>query len=441
MARRHVIVRRSEHHEAAGVLDPAAIVATYNDSIWSEAVRRRVLAAADRRARAGAREVRRKPRAALRPSPHVVAAIPSTTPTDRPGDARATKEHTMKTAWNGSLAAYAVAVRNAITKKGPVDSRLGIFAAAPGSTISTEGIGSDGGYLVPPDVRRAVVDVVLGETSLLALTDRNPTKSNSVLLPADAAPSWYTTGPQPAMDPEAAALKQSKFALEGRTVRLEKVDILVPVSDELVEDGGAALDAYLKQAVIDRLAFRVNDLLINGAGTSGQPQGILNSPALVVQTKESGQAAGTVAYGNVSKMWSRLYAPARTRAVWLCHSDVEQQLQNATTPQGTPVIVYWPEDNGVGRIFGRPVLVTEAAQPLGSQGDLMLVDPMGIYTATREGEDDGLREDFSMHVWFDYQVSAFRFTMRLGAQSWWAQPVTRYRGGSTVSTHLTLEPR
>ncbi|MGC3997494.1 MAG: phage major capsid protein [Anaeromyxobacter sp.] len=405
----------------------------------------RIVAEAGRRhALATVRDARRRPRAALRPGPVAQAAAPAPPPTrstttDRPGDPRAMKESTMQNIWKGSLAGYALAVRNAITKKAPVDPRLGIFAANQPTTIGTEGTGADGGYLVPPDVRSAVVQAVLAEWSLLGQTDRHPTKSNSVTMPADAAPAWLSSGPQPALDPEAAAFKQAKGALESRTVRLTKLDVLVPVTDELVEDGAAALDAYLKQAVIDRLTFRINDHLLNNSGAGG-PQGILSSPALVTQTKESGQTAGTVVYANVQKMWSRLYSPSKARAVWIAHSDVEMALQGVTAPTGAPALVYVPGEP-FPRLFGRPVLVTEAAQPIGTVGDLVLVDPGSIFTAMREGDNDGLKADFSMHVWFDQGISAFRFTMRVGAASWWAQPVSRYRGGATLSTHVALEAR
>lgn len=89
-------------------------------------------------------------------------------------------------------------------------------------------------------------------------------------------------------------------------------------------------------------------------------------------------------------------------------------------------------------LFGRPLLVSEACQVVGTPGDLVLCDPLAILTATRPGE---VREDLSLHCWFDLDLSAFRFTMRLGAVPWWASTVVQKNGGATVSTAVVLEAR
>lgn len=333
---------------------------------------------------------------------------------------------------NASLAEFAFAVRRAAETKFP-DQRL-VYAAAP-STASQEGTGADGGYLVPPDVRSEVAAFLLGETSLLGRTDRQTARSNSIAIPADASPAWATTGPAGSLATEGSALAQFKLALQSRTLRLTKLQALCPVSNELFEDA-TALASYLRTAVATRLGFKVTDYLLNGDGV-GKPLGLLNAPCKIMQTKESGQTAGTVVYANVQKMWSRLYAPSKARAVWVVHSDVEAQLQALIGPVGSLALVY-PPDSPYGFLFGRPVLVTEAAQALGTEGDVTLVDPLSILTVTREAT---VREDFSIHVWFDLDLSAFQFSIRLAATSWLGAPLARYRGGSTVSTVVTLENR
>jgi HK97 family phage major capsid protein len=331
-----------------------------------------------------------------------------------------------------SFADFAFAVRRAAeTNNRDPDRRLIVAAAA----TMQEGNGADGGYLVPPDLRAEVVRAVLAETSLLGRTDRQTAKSNSLVIPLDASAAWQTSGPQATPEPEGAALAQSKGVFQSRTVRLHSLKTLVPASSELFDDA-VGLTAYLRAAVPARMDFKVTDWLLNGTG-AGQPLGVLKSPCKITQTKEGGQAAGTVVYANVQKMWGRLHSPSKARAVWIVHSDAETALQGMIAPTGAPALVY-PPDSPYGFLFGRPVLVSEAAQPLGTEGDVTLVDPLGILTATREGV---VREDFSMHVFFDFDLSAFRFTMRVGGISWWAAPVARYRGGPTVSTVVTLESR
>ncbi len=327
-----------------------------------------------------------------------------------------------------SVGDFALAVRRAAeTNNADPDRRLIVAGAV------NEGSGAEGGYLVPPDVRSDVTRAVLGETSLLGRTDRQTARSNSIVIPADASPAWATSGPQPTLEQEGTALAQSKAALQSRVLRLNKLQVFLPTTNELLEDS-AGLTAYLRAVVPARMDFKVTDWLLRGDGVQ-KPLGLINAPCKIMQTKEGAQTAGTVLYANVQKMWARLWSPSKARAVWVVHSDVETQLQGMNAPTGTFV---YPPDSPYGFLFGRPVLVSEACAPLGTEGDINLVDPLAILTATREGE---VREDFSMHLGFDFDQSAFRFTLRVGGMPWWAAPLARYRGGPTVSTVVSLESR
>ena len=168
-----------------------------------------------------------------------------------------------------------------------------------------------------------------------------------------------------------------------------------------------------------------------------KPLGVLQSPALVTVLKEAAQPVGTVVYANLSKMWARLWSPSKSRAVWVVSPTAEAQMQQMVSPVGSPTLVY-PPDSPCGYLFGRPVLVTEAAQVAGTPGDVCLIDPLAIMTATREGL---VKDDLSLHVWFDLNLAAYRFTMRLAAAPWWAAAITPYRGSATVSSAVVIETR
>lgn len=248
-----------------------------------------------------------------------------------------------------SFAAFALAVRRAAETRGDsIDRRL-ILAAAP-STATQESVGADGGYLVPPDIRATVAQVVLGETSLLGRTDRQTINSNSIVVPADASPAWVA-GPAGTSQPEGSLLSQGKLALQSRTVRLNKLQVLLPVTNEMFDDS-PGLTAYLKQAIPARLDWKVTDWLVNGDGV-GKPLGLMLSGAKIMQTKESGQTAGTVVAANFSKMWARLWGPSKSRAVWLTHSTVEAALQQVVFPVGAPGYTYLPGSRSATCTGGR----------------------------------------------------------------------------------------
>lgn len=79
--------------------------------------------------------------------------------------------------------------------------------------------------------------------------------------------------------------------------------------------------------------------------------------------------------------------------------------------------------------------MSEACQALGTEGDIILTDLRQYLLGTKVG---GMRSDVSIHVWFDQGITAFRFSMRVGGQSYWPAAVPRQNGASTASPIITL---
>jgi HK97 family phage major capsid protein len=333
---------------------------------------------------------------------------------------------------------FALSVKNSLGGRG-TDPRLRPLAASP-ATQSQEAAGSDGGYLVPPDFRTAIMQKVQGEEGLLGKTDNQITSSNSITVPVDESTPWQTSGGvQVYWEGEGTPLNQSKVALNSVTVRANKIAALVPVTDELLEDA-PSLTAYLGRKVPDKVNYKINDALINGDGVM-KPLGILASPALVTQAAEAAQVAATVVYANITKMWSRMYAPLRRNAVWLVNQDIEPQLGNLTAPGNTFPAYVGPgglQNNFLnGSLMGRPIIYSEACSAIGTPGDIMLVD-FSQYLSITKG---GMKQDVSMHLWFDYGLTAFRFTLRTGGTPWWASSITRAKSALPLSFAVALATR
>ena len=339
---------------------------------------------------------------------------------------------------------FATCVRAAV--RGSVDPRL--IANAP-TTVSTEGIGADGGFAVPPDFREAIMEAVMGEASLLGRTDQLTTASNQITLPKDETTPWQTTGGvQAYWEGEGLQFTQSKLTLESTTVRLNKLTALVPVTEELMEDA-PTLDGYLRRKVPEKFDFAVNLALIQGNGV-GRPLGILNSGALVTVAKETSQVADTVVAENVIKMYSRMYGGSRANAVWLINQDIEPQLMQmsikiknvagAENVGGFPV--YMPPGglsaSPYGVLLGRPVVPTQACETLGDLGDIIFADLTQYLSVVKTG---GVRQDVSIHLWFDYDTAAYRFIFRIGGQPWWGSAIDPRDGTNTLSPFVALAAR
>ena len=338
---------------------------------------------------------------------------------------------------------FAMAVRNACVRRGgEMDARLRNAAA---TTIGAEGVGADGGFAVPPDFRAEIAVKVFGDDSLVARTDRLRSGSNSITIPTDMTTPWDSTGGiQAYWDGESGALTQSKPKLEEVTYKAQKLHVLVPMTEELLEDA-PALDAYLRKKAPEKMDFKISNAIVRGTG-AGQPLGYLNSPALVTVAAEGGQSSGTIVSANISKMYARMPASSLSTSVWLINPDATEQLDQLVVGQ-FPVFVAFPgglQDAPAGRIKGRPVILHQVCDTLGNLGDIMFVDLNQYMTLTKLGngrDENGMRLDISMHLWFDQDLTAYRFTIRIGGQPWWSTPTAPFKGSNNLSPFVTLAAR
>jgi len=337
---------------------------------------------------------------------------------------------------------FASSVRAASRHGGSIDPRL--ITNAP-TTYSSEGVGADGGFAVPPEFRAAIMEKVMGEESLVARCFGVQSGSNTLSFPMDETTPWQSSGSVLGYwESEAGAITQSKMNLELRNIRLNKLTALVPVSEELLEDA-PALDSFLRRKAPEVLDFKTTLAIIQGTGV-GQPLGILNAGCTIAIDKESGQAADTINYLNIVKMWSRLYAPCRPRSIWLANQDIEPQLLALGFPQPSSSTssfpAYLPANGLSGQpyatLMGRPIVITEACETLGDAGDLILADMSQYLLVTKAG---GLRADVSIHLFFDYDLSAYRFILRIGGMPMWRSSIAKRDGSNTLSCFVTLAAR
>lgn len=344
-----------------------------------------------------------------------------------------------------SFGEFAAGVRRACVGGGFVDPRLD-YRGQPAS-YGSEGTDADGGYALPPDFRQAIRTQLDSVESILPRTDRMVTSSNSITVPIDAVPVWNAASPATGIraywTAEAAQKVTSKPLLDQQQVRLHKLAVLVPMTDELLQDV-PAMDSYLRTKAPQIIAWETDNAIINGSG-NGQPLGILNTVynnALISVAAESGQVADTINFRNIANMWTRMPGAFRGNAVWLINHAVETQLMVMAAPTDSTTPIYLPGGNAAqapfATLFGRPVIPHMAMPALGDLGDIVFVDLNQYMTVTKGG---GVQTDVSIHLWFDYDITAFRFVFRVGGLPWWKAPVDPAVGTLTLSPYVALEAR
>jgi HK97 family phage major capsid protein len=309
----------------------------------------------------------------------------------------------------------------------------------------SEAIGSDGGFTVMPEFNQSIFEHVYAN-DLVASTDNYIVGGNSMTFLANAETSrangsrhgglrGYWTG-------EGATIPTSKPTVREVQMKLQKLAVVVYLTDELISDSAQALEQFVTRKAADEFNFMIGDALFNGDGV-GKPLGILNAPSLLAIAAEGGQAATTIVAANIIKAQNRFFAPYFGNASWYLNQDCMQQLMQLTLATGTysGQLVYMPpaglSASPYGTLGGRPVKPIEFAGTLGSQGDITLADLSQVLSISK----GGIAQAVSMHVEFLTDQLALRFTMRMNATPWENSPITPFKGSNTQSSFVCLAPR
>ncbi len=235
---------------------------------------------------------------------------------------------------------------------------------------------------------------------------------------------------------EGATITQSTGALRFTKLELKAIAVLTFLSEQIQQATNLASDITTQMQ--NEIRRELHDNIIRGTGV-GEPLGILNSPALVTQDAETGQAAATVNYSNLRRMFGRMLPGSRSNAVWLVNHDLIPELLQQSIPVGTggSHVPLLNESNGKFSIFGRPCIATDFCSALGTTGDILFVD----FNAYGFAMMNGIRVLASEHFAMDTLQLTLRAHIFCDGMPLLDAPITPARGTNTVSPFVALETR
>lgn len=313
-----------------------------------------------------------------------------------------------------------------------------------------EGVGSEGGFLVPTEFRSTLMRDVLGGSQFLSRCMQIPMATNSIEIPTvnettRADGTWYG-GVRVYNVAEGGTITDSKPKFSKVRLQLIKKAALFYATNEILEDSPISLEPLVNSMVSEAIYKHIDDEILHGNG-AGQFLGILNSPSIVTQDAEANQVAGTIVTQNILNMWSRLKSRSHGNAVWITNQTTFPQLATLALEvgaAGAPAGLLQQSTNGVtGRpiytLLGAPLIVTEHASSIGSVGDIVLADFRQYLIGQKAG--GSVAAATSMHLRFLTDEMAFRFTLRMDGQPWEQSALTPKRGTPTLSSFVTLAAR
>lgn len=271
----------------------------------------------------------------------------STPLTGKPG-AKMGKDETEKT--GRASDEYKGSFWNAMRVKAPMPSVLNALQ---------EGTDSEGGYLVPDEFERTLVEALEEENVFRTLAHVIKTSSGDRKIPVVASKgtaSWVD---------EEGAYTESDDAFSQVSIGAYKLGTMIKVSEELLADSVFDLEAYISKEFARRIGAREEESFFNGDG-KGKPLGILAAKD-GAEVGVTAASATAITADEVIDLFYSLKAPYRKNAVWVLNDATVKQIRKLKDSTGQylwqPSLVAGTPDT----ILGRPVK-TSAFMPTTAAG-------------------------------------------------------------------------
>jgi HK97 family phage major capsid protein len=333
----------------------------------------------------------------------------------------------MKAIWHGSRSS------DALTNQHKIREIMNSF----GSNVP-----ADGGFLIPEYLRSDLLRVALEKAMVRSRARVIPMETLTVPFPMIDSTSNASNiygGVAAYWTEEAASLTDSSPTFGRVKLEAKKLTAYSEVPNELFADSIISLEMFISEIFPEAIAWFEDLAFISGTGV-GEPLGFLNSPAMVSVTKETGQAADTIVWENLVKMYARMLPASLGNAVWVANIDTFPELATMALSVGTGGSAIWLQ-NGVGpapmSILGRPVLFTEKVPTLGDAGDITLVD-LSYYLI---GDRQAIQADTSPHYRFQTDLTSLRFIERVDGRPWLQSAITPNTGSNTLSPFVQIAAR
>lgn len=303
---------------------------------------------------------------------------------------------------------------------------------------------ADGGFLVPESLRSQLLEIALEKAVVRSKATVVPMDSARVPFPTIDVTSNVSSnfgGMIAYWGEESAALTDANPKFARVELDAKKLTGLSVVPNELLQDSIISFSALVERLWPLTLAFEEDSKFMTGTG-AGEPLGFLGAAndASIAVAAEAGQAADTIVYENIVRMYARMLPSSLSQAVWIISPDTIPELFTMALSVGTggsSILVVNASGPGPTTLFGRPIIVTEKANKIGDRGDISFVDLSYYLVGDRQSMSASSSTDWK----FGNDQTAFRIIQRVDGRPWIKSAITPKNGGSTLSPFVELAAR
>ena len=188
------------------------------------------------------------------------------------------------------------------------------------------GTDSEGGYLVPDEYERILVEALEEENVFRQLAKVIRTSSGDRKIPVVT-----TKGTASWIDEEGAYL-ESDDSFGQVSIGAYKVGTMIKVSEELLNDSVFDLEAYISREFARRIGAKEEEAFFTGDG-SGKPLGVL-AAAGGAETGVTAASATAITADELIDLFYSLKAPYRRNAVWVLNDSTIKAIRKLKDNQG-----------------------------------------------------------------------------------------------------------
>lgn len=222
-----------------------------------------------------------------------------------------------------------------------------------------EGTDSEGGYLVPDEYERTLVEALEEENVFRQMAKVIRTSSGDRKIPVVA-----TKGTASWIDEE-GAYTESDDSFGQISIGAYKVGTMIKVSEELLNDSVFDLESYIAKEFARRIGAKEEEAFFTGDG-SGKPLGVL-AAAGGAETGVTAASSTAVTADELMDLFYSLKSTYRKKAVWVLNDSTIKAVRKLKDSTGQylwqPSLVAGTPDT----LLGRPVK-TSAYMPVIAAG-------------------------------------------------------------------------
>lgn len=176
------------------------------------------------------------------------------------------------------------------------------------SDVLEEGNDANGGYLVPEEYDRRLIDVLNEENIMRTLATTITTSGEHKI-------NIAATKPAAAWIEEGAAIQFSDATFGQKLLDAHKLHVAIKITDELLYDNAFNLENYIITQFGKALANAEEDAFLNGDGT-GKPKGLFQDAEVGVTT-----SAASITSDNIIELVYSLKRPYRKNASFIMNDQ------------------------------------------------------------------------------------------------------------------------